>query len=667
MDKYFEILGLNTNATLEEVKKAYRDLSKKYHPDFYENDEIAKELATEKFRKINEAYEEVKKYFETKEEIIENNPNTFKWQNYIWTLDNNLIFYNLLRKEIQNSLKTELMWYESTYKAYGDLENFVYYNKKFVQERIEQIFNILSEICIKNGINMYSGKILNQKYFNIVAENYQHYYNYCKNFLDDINRRNQDRQYKLKVKELNDICRGKNGVLNKAMRGTESFMGGIQDNQEKQNFYSDSSILKNLKSSFEEAIFKCLEVVVKLSDIQLEFDEILSESIIENIQKYPQNQLSERLMEALKKNPYNLKIYLTMLKYFGDKNCEIEKISNYFGIGIRGFKTDILKEQIEKFKQSDLENLDYHLENLKSEIVRLGLNIEDYTDLIKKEIKIKKNKAINECIEKFKQSDLENLDYHLENLKSKIVKLGLNLKNYNDMIEETIKTKKIQKAIECIKNFKNLLKKDRIKAEEELKAEMSKFGLKLEEYIDINKEYERFDKNLKDKKMFMMLIAVIIIILGIISYREFKPISIKPINRITNNKILDIDTYLTNRYEDGGYNHLKQVSDKYFITYTTFEKEDEYNLAYSIFIDKGDNEYVIYCLRNGIIALDIYSYNTNSVILSIPNMEKTKDIYSEYGKIEKLTKEQKDILKDANKMIKLMKKFDKVNNLNLGL
>ena len=667
MDKYFEILGLNTNATFEEVKKAYRDLSKKYHPDFYENDEIAKELATEKFRKINEAYEEVKKYFETKEEIIENNPNTFKWQNYTWTLDNNLIFYNLLRKEIQNSLKTELMWYESTYKAYGDLENFVYYNKKFVQERIEQIFNILSEICIKNGINMYSGKILNQKYFNIVAENYQHYYNYCKNFLDDINRRNQDRQYKLKVKELNDICRGKNGVLNKAMRGTESFMGGIQDNQEKQNFYSDSSILKNLKSSFEEAIFKCLEVVVKLLDIQLEFDEMLSESIIENIQKYPQNQLSERLMEALKKNPYNLKIYLTMLTYFGDKNCEIERISNYFGIGIRDFKTEILKEQIEKFKQSDLENLDYHLENLKSEIVRLGLNIEDYTDLIKKEIKIKKNKAINECIEKFKQSDLENLDYHLENLKSKIVKLGLNLKNYNDMIEETIRTKKDQKATECIKNFKNLLKKDRIKAEEELKAEMSKFGLKLEEYIDINKEYERFDKNLKDKKMFMMLIAVIIIILGIISYREFKPISIKPINRITNNKILDIDTYLTNRYEDGGYNHLKQVSDKYFITYTTFEKEDEYNLAYSIFIDKGDNEYVIYCLRNGIIALDIYSYDTNSVILSIPNMEKTKDIYSEHGKIEKLTKEQKDILKNANKMIKLMKKFDKVNNLNLGL
>ena len=667
MDKYFEILGLNTNATFEEVKKAYRDLSKKYHPDFYENDEIAKELATEKFRKINEAYEEVKKYFETKEEIIENNPNTFKWQNYTWTLDNNLIFYNLLRKEIQNSLKTELMWYESTYKAYGDLENFVYYNKKFVQERIEQIFNILSEICIKNGINMYSGKILNQKYFNIVAENYQHYYNYCKNFLDDINRRNQDRQYKLKVKELNDICRGKNGVLNKAMRGTESFMGGIQDNQEKQNFYSDSSILKNLKSSFEEAIFKCLEVVVKLLDIQLEFDEMLSESIIENIQKYPQNQLSERLMEALKKNPYNLKIYLTMLTYFGDKNCEIERISNYFGIGIRDFKTEILKEQIEKFKQSDLENLDYHLENLKSEIVRLGLNIEDYTDLIKKEIKIKKNKAINECIEKFKQSDLENLDYHLENLKSKIVKLGLNLKNYNDMIEETIRTKKDQKATECIKNFKNLLKKDRIKAEEELKAEMSKFGLKLEEYIDINKEYERFDKNLKDKKMFMMLIAVIIIILGIISYREFKPISIKPINRITNNKILDIDTYLTNRYEDGGYNHLNQVSDKYFITYTTFEKEDEYNLAYSIFIDKGDNEYVIYCLRNGIIALDIYSYDTNSVILSIPNMEKTKDIYSEHGKIEKLTKEQKDILKNANKMIKLMKKFDKVNNLNLGL
>ena len=65
MDKYFEILGLNTNATFEEVKKAYRDLSKKYHPDFYQNNPLA-DLAQEKFKEINEAYKKLKEYYENK-------------------------------------------------------------------------------------------------------------------------------------------------------------------------------------------------------------------------------------------------------------------------------------------------------------------------------------------------------------------------------------------------------------------------------------------------------------------------------------------------------------------------------------------------------------------------------------------------------------------------
>lgn len=49
---YYEILGVDRNATKEEIKKAYRRLSKKYHPD------VSKEPdAAEKFKEITEAYE----------------------------------------------------------------------------------------------------------------------------------------------------------------------------------------------------------------------------------------------------------------------------------------------------------------------------------------------------------------------------------------------------------------------------------------------------------------------------------------------------------------------------------------------------------------------------------------------------------------------------------
>jgi len=50
---YYNILGLKKNASAEEIKKAYRKLARKYHPDLNPEDEEAKK----KFQQINEAHE----------------------------------------------------------------------------------------------------------------------------------------------------------------------------------------------------------------------------------------------------------------------------------------------------------------------------------------------------------------------------------------------------------------------------------------------------------------------------------------------------------------------------------------------------------------------------------------------------------------------------------
>ncbi len=57
MDPY-KVLGVERTDSDEDIKKAYRSLIKKYHPDKYQDNPL-EDLAEEKVREINEAYDQI--------------------------------------------------------------------------------------------------------------------------------------------------------------------------------------------------------------------------------------------------------------------------------------------------------------------------------------------------------------------------------------------------------------------------------------------------------------------------------------------------------------------------------------------------------------------------------------------------------------------------------
>lgn len=58
MKNPYEVLGVSKDATDEEIKNAYRELARKYHPDNYTDNPLS-DLAGEKMKEINEAYDSI--------------------------------------------------------------------------------------------------------------------------------------------------------------------------------------------------------------------------------------------------------------------------------------------------------------------------------------------------------------------------------------------------------------------------------------------------------------------------------------------------------------------------------------------------------------------------------------------------------------------------------
>lgn len=60
MNDPYKVLNISRDATDEEIKKAYRELARKYHPDNYAGNPLA-DLVQEKMKEVNEAYDQIQR------------------------------------------------------------------------------------------------------------------------------------------------------------------------------------------------------------------------------------------------------------------------------------------------------------------------------------------------------------------------------------------------------------------------------------------------------------------------------------------------------------------------------------------------------------------------------------------------------------------------------
>lgn len=345
LDKALQILGLTRNFTEQELKKAYRTLITKYHPDRYETkSQREKKEAEEKTKEINVAKEFLEKHL--KGNTSNQRTNTYKNNSSI-----DLIIKKEQLKNIINNMKNEL----------ATITN-ILFNDILKNARDKILAKLNTELTYIDSI--YSILLFQafeaSHYTNIAKILEEFEKDYCKKYNISLGNKKLER-YSLKklYEELEQLKREQNAfsveeILDKELN--------------KYVYYAGYTVIKDLIENIKQNIIK-------------------KNSIVRESRDKIENEFNEKVLEEFKAYYKRLQV-LEEYKSQNITNSRLKKI-------IQALEANIAKPETFKYFETQLINAlaDILIENIVEEPVIY--NNSEKTNNIKKEEYIKNKELIN--------------------------------------------------------------------------------------------------------------------------------------------------------------------------------------------------------------------------------------------------------------------------------